>query len=103
MNEISRNLTNDWSKQHRKSQHPETIFFCQLCPKSFTNKPNFDFHTEKHTNPNATKKKYSATSGGASASCTCDLCGKELKSRFALDYHIKVTLGSDIMGLKSLF
>ena len=75
--------------QHRKTQHPETVYFCQLCPKSFTNKPNFDFHMEKHNNPNATKKKYPSTLNQAGP-CTCEFCGKELKSRFALDYHIKV-------------
>ena len=45
--------------QHRKTQHSETVYFCQLYPKS-TNKPYFDFHMEKHNNQNATKTTLSS-------------------------------------------
>jgi len=74
--------------QHRKDRHPETAYNCKLCPKVFTNKANFDFHVHKHSNPDAVKKKYPKINPDTGP-CTCEFCGKEVKSRTALDYHIK--------------
>ena len=98
---------------HRKGQHPDTVVFktwnllesnelkrfrfqqvyaCQICPKVFTNKANFDFHVHKHSNPDAIKKKYPKSEPVDTGPCTCDFCDKVFKSRSALDYHIKVWL-----------
>uniref|UniRef100_A0A0P4ZLW2 Zinc finger protein n=1 Tax=Daphnia magna TaxID=35525 RepID=A0A0P4ZLW2_9CRUS len=74
---------------HRKSQHPESVYACQICPKVFTNKANFDFHVHKHSNPDAVKKKYPKVDPVDTGPCTCDFCDKVFKSRSARDYHIK--------------
>lgn len=66
------------------------VYACKICPKIFTNKANFDFHVQRHTNPDLKRKKYGTIDNSGPA--TCEFCNKVFSSRSGLDYHIKVQL-----------
>lgn len=52
----------------------------------FTNKNNYDYHVRKHSDPDATRKKYPLNPPAETGPCTCETCGKV--SVVSLKFHV---------------
>lgn len=61
---------------HMRSVHEGLpAFSCPHCPKTFNEKPNFDYHMQDHTNHRPAQ---------------CDLCDKSFKNKQDLNSHLRV-------------